>query len=200
MVGFNEQRIFLATSAFLRHVYFYRPLYRDKYIIEQLLKKMIYKYIGYRKFTLYKTIIFKEPLGLNKYDVIDNMRKIFPDMKVIFMIRHPVSVYNSMYLRRWGYSVRGRVLRDMPLEEGIKRWKSCAQICRAKETDKNLYACNFDSLVKNPEAESIKIKEFLKLKKLDVFKVKSTKELQLEEHVIKKILDETASEREIFGY
>jgi hypothetical protein len=199
-VGFNEQRICNAISDFIEKIYLCKSLYANKDILEYLLKKLLYSYLNNQKIIWNKIIVIKEPVPLySNSNFITNVRKLLPKVKIIFMVRHPVSILNSMKGRKWGFSVRGVEPHNMPLDEGIKRWKSSVSTY-IKSKNENLYLCMFENLIKDPNTESAKIKNFLKIKQLDTFEVKAVAEINLEDNIVQKILGETEKEREFFKY
>ena len=69
-----------------------------------------------------------------------------------------------------------------------------------KNRQKNIYLCMFENLIKNPETESRKIRDFLHIKQLGVFEPKDFKKVELTEDIAKKILNDTQVERKFFGY
>lgn len=198
-VTLDEEKICKAAARFLKLTYNVKRLYENRYLIENLLRDLIYKYVSEQRFVWNKLIIYKEPLSLHDVGFFENMERLFPRIKIIFMVRHPVNVINSMRKRRWRVTVRNVEPREMSLANGIALWKFSASQY-VKNRQRNMYLCYYEKLIKDTNLESEKIKEFLGIKKLGVFVVEEAKRVDLAEDIVQKILNETQEERKLFGY
>jgi len=196
---FHEPRICKAVSDFMDKIYRQKPLYADKDLLLHLLKRLLYGYFSHQNNIWNKIIVVKETLSLGDDNFIENMSSLFLKVKIIFMVRHPVSVFNSMEKRKWGVSIRNSEPWDMPLDTGIKWWKFTVNNY-LKNKNNNLYLCVFENLIKNPESESAKIKKFLKIKRLETFHVENTARIDLDKDIIQTILNETQTECELLNY
>jgi len=196
IAGFDEPKICKMSSRFMGDVYYYAALYPNRDVLGKLFKNILYKYMGHQKIIWNKTLVIKEPLSLR---FTENIRKIFPDLKIIYMVRHPVNVFNSMAKRKWGCRLKNATPKDMSLEEGINMWKASVNQY-IKNKNAKTYLCVHENLITNTDCESARIKEFLKIKRLNAFTVSDTAKIDLEEGVVRKILDDTKREREYFRY
>ena len=95
---------------------------------------------------------------------VSNIRKMFPDMKLLFMIRNPINTIWSMMNRKWGYSLSSKELRRFNLEECIRTWNSCTSLALQYSRKKNVYICQFEDLIEEPLKTSMQILRFLRLK------------------------------------
>lgn len=201
VIGFDEQRICKLASFSLRMVDGNVSLCAHKSFMEQEAKRLIYRFISYRYYVRNKMVIFKEPLDDRDYDFIENMERIFPKAKFIFMVRNPINVVNSMLKKLWGGSGRSDVEpKKMTLNEAVNLWKFNANLWVKHKEKSNLLLLKFENLVENSQAESQRVGEFMQINHLRVFAPKETKKVDLEDQVIQQILESTKEERRFLGY
>ena len=196
---FNESRISNAACVFLDYVYNNSALYSNRQHIKELLKTLICSYVTRVQPIRNKIIVFKEPLPNAYCHFLIGLNNIFPDLRIIFMVRHPVNVINSMLKRKWGYSLRKCNPSEISPDTAIKWWKMSAYYYTEYKY-KNIYLCKFEDLINNPRNESRKLLQFLGLKGLPAFIPHATKVLDLDNSITQNILRETRMERKLFGY
>jgi len=203
---FDEIRISFAINSFLESVHRHKYLFEDREILEPLVRELFYKYISKKSFLINKTAILKEPVTYSGFfkmagpNYIRNMHQLFPESKMIFMMRHPISVTNSLLKREWGISFTGVTPYQISLDDALKTWKDNARVYIHNKDKNYIYLCRYENLVKHPKEETEKIKNFLSIRHTEHFIVKESKRIDLKDDVVKKILDETKEEREFFGY
>jgi hypothetical protein len=119
------------------------------------------------------------------------MRLIFPDIKIIFMVREPLATIWSMRQREWGYSLADPKLRNYSLPECIQIWKNCVELAHENYDDPNWYICSFERLVKEPKEESCRILRFISSKSSTFFIPKTTDKSRFSDEEKNYILQET---------
>jgi len=197
---FHEERICLAADDFLKRVHHSRRLFERRGDLEPLLRNLVFRYCRRVTPLSGKVLIFKENLSLHMKNFPDDMEILFPGLKVLFMVRHPVPTVNSMVKRQWNSTVRNVPVRSMPLTEAIETWRyAAAEYIRHAEKP-NYHLCRVEDLLADPEEESRKIREFLGLRRRSRFARRKTKKIDLGADMVREILDRTRPEREFLGY
>lgn len=111
--SFNESRILLALHAFHRTGDRFENLKREKAFLSSSLLELAVGHYSKQASLLGKHIIVdKEPYfpltfhDAQQYgDFLRFLLRMFPDMKILSMLREPVATIWSMTQRRWGYSI-----------------------------------------------------------------------------------------------
>jgi hypothetical protein len=99
----------------------------------------------------------------NPVSAANEVMRLIPESRHIFMVRDLVSVVKSMLGRKWNVN-----------KETIDHWQSgILEISNIRETDHTLILC-YDVFVDNPEAGITKLESFLDITEIDrdVMKVK----------------------------
>ncbi len=180
--GGPETRVLVAAHRLVQEIDRFRRLkQREKALLAGTRRFVEESYAG--MFPLWgRILIDKEPLGPLAHpdrayeEFLRNVRRIFPEMKLIFMIRAPVNSIWSMNRRTWGYSLTEGERYTLPLETLIDTWSAAAEVAVALHQDPNVYLCRFERLITQPERESQKIRRFLGLQEGPAFATKPTKE------------------------
>ena len=176
-----ESRILASAHKFVDEVERFKVLHMNKRILVSLMRKLVLSYCARTKFIWRKQLVLKEPLepiafpDLRYAAFLKNIQTIFPEIKIIFMVRDPIATIWSMSQRQWGYSLTSEKLRSYSLDECIKIWKDCAQLAYDYATSGNTYICIFERLVSEPEEESRRIFNFLSIGGSHYFQPKQTK-------------------------
>lgn len=132
-------------------------------------------------------IIDKEPLepiafpDKNYALFLQNYRLLFPEGKLLFMVRDPFAAIWSMKERKWGYSLKNYTPHSFLLDDHIQNWCDCTALILDYADDKNVLTCSFENLVANPVEESNRIFEFLKIDKGTPFQPRPVKTVQFDE-------------------
>lgn len=177
--AFNESRMLVAAHGMMREVHRFKKLDRSKDGATASAKRAVLAY--YAEVTHYTNppiLIDKEPLEPIAFpdrdysEFVASVRAIFPDIKLIFMIRDPVSTIWSMTQRKWGYSLQGEEPRAFTLEEHIENWRAGVDTMLAALKGGNAYVCQYGALTSEPDQETARIGHFLGVSNLSMFQPK----------------------------
>ena len=128
---------------------------------------------------------------------LSNFQMLFPDAKLLFIMRDPIATIWSMTQRQWGYSLASKELRTFSLQEHVENWTDCAEVIHEYAAKKNVYVCKFENLTESPEEESRRIFDFLELPYSKNFQPKQTSVSSFSEEDKEFILRETKMQREM---
>lgn len=126
-------------------------------------------------------------------EFIRNVRRLFPETKLIFMVRGPLETIWSMSQRKWGQSFSSGDLRTIPLEAHVQNWNACMEVIAAYQADPNVYVSSFEKLITEPAAESARIRDFLGLGPGPAFTPRETKTPGFSADEQAQILEQTAA-------
>jgi hypothetical protein len=191
--SFPESRILVSANKFIEEAYrFQNP---DKRIIDNLIKRLILNYYSKSRMLIGKKLLVdKEPLEpiafpLKNYaDFIGNIKKILPDIKILFAIRDPFATIWSMSRRTWGESLTNMESIKFSIKDYVDNWCSCVDIAVQYRSDPQTYTVQFGRLIKDSENESKKIFEFLNIRNGIIFQPRITKENNFAEEDKKAIM------------
>ena len=93
-----------------------------------------------------------------------------------------------MSRRRWGESLANQEAKEFMLDEYIENWCSCVELILSYQSDPNSYIVPYGRLVKEPQTESVRICDFLKIRYRDSFEPHQTKEIGFSNYERGKIL------------
>jgi hypothetical protein len=113
---------------------------------------------------------------------------LFPESKLLLAIRDPIATIWSMTRRTWGNSLTNMETKRFTIEEHQENWSSCADLVLKYCSDPNTYIVQFGCLVNDPENESRRIFDFLKIRKGKSFQPRQTKEIGFNNEEQEKIL------------
>lgn len=176
-----ESRILVSAHKFMDEVSRFKVLHMNKRILVSLIRRLVLSYCASSKFIWRKQLVFKEPMepiafpDLRYAEFLKNIQTIFPEIKIIFMVRNPIATIWSMSQRPWGYSLTIEKLRSYSLDQCIKIWKDCAQLAYDYAASGKTYVCIFERLISEPEEESRRIFNFLSIRGSHHFQPKPTK-------------------------
>jgi hypothetical protein len=182
--AFPESRILIGASKFMEEVFRFKNLSGDGVRTANLARHLVIEYYSGSRILLGKNLVVdKEPLEPIAFPAKDyerficNVKKIFPDIKLLFAIRDPVATVWSMSQRAWGESLASREFRRFTLDEYAENWCSCADIILRFSQDPNTYVSQFGRLIHNPENESKRIFNFLNIRNGVPFQPRQTHEI-----------------------
>jgi len=178
---FFESRILISAHRFYSEADRFEDLTHDMDYLTTEIRKLVLKHYASRKLIFMKQLVEKEPLEPIAFpdedyaSFLSNIRKMFPDMKLVFMIRNPINTIWSMMNRKWGYSLASNQLRRFTLEECIRTWNACTSLALQYTREKNVYICQFEDLIEEPLKTSTQILRFLSLQYCPAFETRQTK-------------------------
>ena len=178
--AFEESRLLMSMHRFADEVEKFHDLYANRIVLIDMIRKFFYTYRERHNILWRKQVVEKEPLEPIAFpdkryrEFLENLRTIFPDIKLLFMLRDPIETIWSMRQRQWGYSLKSKELREFSLEECIDTWMVNADIICEYASDSNVYICRFERLIKNAVDESRRITNFLSIRDADPFVPKQT--------------------------
>lgn len=205
VTGLNESRILISAHRFVDEVERLEALFDKRLLLLTLIRRLLYTYYARSRYVVGKLAIEKEPLepmafpdkGYERF--LRNIRLIFPEIKLLFIIRGPVETIWSMRQRQWGYSLTDKKLRTYSLEECIRNWQACAELIAKYASAQNVYVCKFERLVANPVAESRRILDFLSIRATTMFQPRATSVCGFSETDQEFIVRETEPQREMLA-
>ena len=178
---FFETRILISAHRFYSEAERFQDLTHDMDYLTTEIRKLVMKHYASRKLIFRKQLVEKEPLEPIAFpdedyaSFLSNVRKMFPDMKLLFMIRNPINTIWSMMNRKWGYSLASNQLRRFTLKECIRTWNTCASLALQYTREKNVFLCQFEGLIEEPLKTSTQILRFLGLQYCPAFETRQTK-------------------------
>lgn len=186
-VALHETRGLIAIHKYIEEMSRHYTLKHDgKYIA--MARKLVFDFYNNRSVLTGKDLIIDkeplEPIGFPNKDYasfLQNFRLLFPNGKLIFMIRDPLAAIWSMQERKWGYSLKNYTPHSFPIDTHIENWCECADLILKYEDDSGSYVCSFERLVDNPDSESKRIFDFLELSGGKSFQPRPVKTIQFDE-------------------
>jgi hypothetical protein len=192
---FSESRILIAVHGFMEEAFRFKNLDDDGEKITKLARRLVFEYYSSSRILLGKKLVVdKEPLEPIAFpskeyaEFIINVKKLLPDVKLLFAIRDPIATVWSMSQRTWGESLAAPESQRFTLEEYAENWCSCAHLAAQLFSDKNTYIVQFGRLVNDPGNESRKIFNFLNIRNGFPFQSRQTHEIGFSNDERRKIL------------
>ena len=192
---FFESRILVGIHRFLEEVYRFQNLDRDSEMMVNLARHLVYGYYSSSKILVGKKLIIdKEPLEPIAFpskeygQFLFNVRKIFPESKILLVVRDPIATVWSMSKRAWGESLTNNQTKRFTIEEYQENWCSCADLILQYCSDPNTYIVQFGRLINDSENESKRIFDFLNIRPGNFFQPRQTKEIGFSNEEQEKIL------------
>lgn len=197
--AFPESRILVSVHKFLEEALRFKNLQEDGDEIVNLARKLVLDYYASSRVLMgRKFIIDKEPLEPIAFpskqyrQFIANFRRIFPDAKILFVIREPIATVWSMSQRSWGESLAVPDLRRFRLEDYIENWCSCAELISLYSDIGNTYVVQFGRLIGDARNESKRTLDFLGLQIETPFQPRQTHKVGFNKEDVEKIVRTTA--------
>lgn len=195
VLSFQESRILVSIHRFIEEIDRFQNLDRNSTLIAKLARRLVYDYYSTENTLIGKRLVVdKEPLEPIAFPAKDypqfivNFRRVFPHSKLLFVIRDPIATIWSMSRRRWGESLANEEAKEFMLDEYIENWCSCVELILSYQSDPNSYIVPYGRLVKDPQTESGRICDFLKIRYRDSFEPHQTKEIGFSNYERGKIL------------
>lgn len=203
VVAHEESRILLAAHRFLEEVDRFRALDDARDDALHALRETCLAYATRDAPASTRLLIEKEPMepialpGGDYADFLRHVRSLFPGLRVIFMLRHPVATVSSMRARPWGASLARIQPRSFSLDECITTWRANAALAARLAGDRLVFLCHYEELVADPDTVSSRVTGFLGLGAGPPFRPRPPRPTVLtpEEELI--VLERTAGERSL---
>jgi hypothetical protein len=193
--AFYESRILISIHRFLEEVDKFRNLQRDRATIVNLARHLVLDYYTSSRILIGKKLIAdKEPLEPIAFpskeygQFIINVKRLFPQSKILIVVRDPIATIWSMRERKWGESLTNFVSERFSVEKHTENWCSCAALILKHCSDPNIYIVQFGRLINDPQNESRRILDFLGIRKGNSFQPLQTKEIGFSNKEREKIL------------
>jgi len=185
----------VSIHAFMNEVHRFQSLDKDSEAITCLARRLAFDYYSNTRLLMRKRLIIDkeplEPIAFPSKDYgrfIANMEMLFPDPTLLFAMRDPIAPIWSMSRRAWGESLTNVETKRFTIEEHQENWSSVADLVLKYSSDPNTYIVQFGRLVHDPENESKRIFEFLKIRKGRPFQPRRTKEVSFKDEERERIL------------
>lgn len=188
VAALHETRVLIAVHRFLEETNRHKTFINNEKFVNMGRRLAYDLYRNHCIITGNELMIDKEPLepiafpDKNYSLFLQNYRLVFPNGKLLFMVRDPFAAIWSMNERQWGHSLKNYTPRSFSLDSYIQNWCECTDLILNYTGDKNCYVCSFEKLVNNPVVESERIFKFLQIKKGKPFQPRSVKTVQFEKN------------------
>ncbi len=183
VAAYTESRILVGIHRFMEQVYRFRDLKSHSTTLIKLARSLVFDYYASSSVLIGKRLLLdKEPLEPIAFPSKDyeafivNMKRLFPEIKLLLVIRDPIATIWSMSRRSWGESLTNAEAQEFTIDEYAENWSSCANLILRYRSDPNTYIVRFEQLVDDSTNESKRILHFLNLNGGKPFSPSPTKE------------------------
>jgi hypothetical protein len=196
---FFESRILVSAHHFCSEIKRFDNLNGSKTFFHSAIRELVFNYYASQRLVFRRNVIEKEPLEPIAFPNRDyqlflmHLEHLFPEMKIMFIVRNPLNTIWSMMNREWGYSLASQELRSFTLEECIQTWNACADLAIQYAHKNNVYVLKFENLIKDPVSISNEIIHFFNLNQLHSFQIRTTKKIAFNDKDKKNIIKETSA-------
>jgi hypothetical protein len=193
--AFHESRILVSVHKFMEEIYRFRDLDKDSVTLVDLARDLVLDYYYSSRSLIGKRLLVdKEPLEPIAFpskeygQFIINVKRLFPESKLLLAVRDPIATIWSMTGRTWGDSLTNMETKRFTIDEYIENWCSCADLILHYWSDPNTYVVQFGRLINDPANESKRIFDFLNIREGSSFQPSQTSEIGLSNEEREKIL------------
>jgi hypothetical protein len=193
--AFQESRILVTIHRFLEESYRFKNLHGDSATIVSSARRLVFDYYSSSRILIGKRLLVDkeplEPIAFPSKDYgkfIANVKRLFPESKLLLAVRDPLATIWSMTERTWGESLANTESKRFTIEEHTKNWCSCTDLILRYCSDPNTYIVQFGRLTNDTEYESRKIFDFLNIRNGNSFQAHQTKEIGFSNEEREKIL------------
>jgi hypothetical protein len=179
----------------MEDIYRFKNLESDSARIGNLARQLVRDYYVSSRILIGKSLLVdKEPLEpvalpSKKYErFLVNVRRLFPESKILLAIRDPVATISSMSQRTWGDSLSSMETRNFTIEEYAHNWCSCADLILRYFSDPRTYIVQFGRLMNDSTNESKRILDFLSIPNGGSFEPRRTSDISFNEEETDRIL------------
>lgn len=201
----DESRRLIAAHRFLDTVDRFTALRDARDTLLPTLRATVVQHLPADRHAHPRLLVEKEPMeGIALPDAryaefLRHARELFPALRVVIMLRHPVATVSSMRARRWGYSLASGELRDLSVEEAIDTWRATAALAHALRDDPAVCLCRYELLAQDPATVGRAVAAHLGIVSPTRFVPSAARASVLTETEATTVLAHTAEERDWFG-
>jgi hypothetical protein len=184
IAGSYESRLLVSMHRATEEINRFAALKPHTALLASLLRETVYSFYNHTQVLINKDLIIeKEPLEPvafpdRRYEAfLKNTRTLVPGIKVLYMVRNPLSTIWSMSRRLWGYSLVDTEPHPFSLDDHIDNWCRCTELALSYIDDRDVHICIFENLVQDPVRESKAIFEFLGVSNEIPFEPRDTKQV-----------------------
>lgn len=205
VIARDESRRLVAAHHFLDAVDRFAHLHAEREHLLPSLRATLFTHPDGGALQSARLLVEKEPLERIAFpdgryaDFLRHVRELVPEVRILFMLRHPVATISSMRARRWGYSLASGALRDVSLEEAIATWRANAALLHTLRSDPAVQPCHYDQMAAEPRETSRTAASHLGLHDATPFVPSASRPLILTPDETGIVLESTAEEREWFA-
>lgn len=198
----KQSRILPVASRFIQDADSFKSLSGSRELLLSSGRELVWRYYAHSSFLWSRLLIEKENFDTTVFPdgqfekFLGIVRQLFPQIKILFLIREPLATIWSMQKKEWwGHSLTQFPLFRLTLDECIKIWNDSAMLAEKYRGDKNAYVCEFEKLVADPKKESDEISRFLNISGAQPFFPNSTASIGFSEAEQQYILNATKAAR-----
>lgn len=196
----HQSRALTTICRYINDIDGFKSLHANRELLFQLANEIVWQYYSNSLFYWNRILVDKEnfdPTGFpdERYgEFLETVQSLFPDIKIIFIVRDPVATIWSMCQKKWwGYTLTRHSLVEFSLDKYIDIWNHSAKLVPKYRCAKNVYVCKFENLVDAPEKESENIFRFLGILGGRPFYPKATAKIDFDQTEKQYILDNTGA-------
>ena len=196
-VGSPETRILVAAHRMVQEIDRFNRLSRQEQALLGDVRRVVENFYARKYRLLGRVLVDKEPLepiahpDRDYQQFVRNVRRLFPELKLLVMARAPLNAIWSMSQRPWGTSLSTRELRTIPLETHIETWNENMDVIATLRSEPGVHICFFNRFITEPETEADRIRKFLTLRSGPAFVPKETKTVGFSPEARDRILEMT---------
>jgi hypothetical protein len=182
VAAFQESRILVGIHRFVEDVDRFNHLDRESEKLVKLARHLVRGYYSSCRVLIGKSVVVdKEPLEPIAFPSREygtfllNVRRLFPELKLLLLVRDPLATIWSMSERTWGESLTDGGGKHFTIEEYAQNWCSCADLVLRYCSDPQTCVVQFGHLMNDPGNESRRIRDFLGLRGGQLFEPRQTR-------------------------
>jgi hypothetical protein len=204
--SFEESRLLLAAHRFLDEVDRFWKLAPHERTLADALRRLAAGHHARLVRSGTRLVVEKEPLEPialpdGRYsDFLRHCRTLFPELRVIFMMRHPVATISSMRARRWGQTLASRETRELPLDECVRIWISNAMLAATMSGDERAIIVRYEDLVAEPASTTLRLSAFLDIRLVKAFTARASREIALSDSEVAEVWGKASYQAARYGY
>ena len=167
IAGFDESRITIAAHHVLQCVGRFKHLAENETALTESARKLVLDFYSKQRFISGKVILDKEPLEPIAFpnqeysSYLQSMRRLFPNLKLVFIERHVENTVWSMTRRTWGESLVTPTEISLSIQEATRIWLDSHRLILEMQNQPNTLTIQYEDLVASPVDVSRKLCDFV---------------------------------------